>query len=228
MGALVRGILVLFFSLIVSQADLLYRNASPVYPAPSFGVKDLAWDNALQSTLTGYNSRFIAPFPTGLVHDPIATSTSVSEAMGYGLLLFLWGDQRTSFDALCNASLSKQKANKLFPWRIDSTGVVTGAGGATDGDCDVALALVFADRLKKMVTQLGIPPSITAPRRRRLLTPFMCNMFPTTICILMIKTFSRMTSIPPILHLPPLKYSRSSIRLPPTTGRVLSTKAIHS
>ena len=146
-------ILALFvFTISISNAALLYQN--PSYPIPSFGEQDNSWNTALESTLEGYKTRYITNFTSGLVHDPSRTadtvSASVSEATGYGLLIFLWGNKQTYFDALWTAAKAKQqKANYLFSWIQDKNGNVFSPTSATDAEQDIAMALIFADRLKK-------------------------------------------------------------------------------
>ncbi|MDD5456695.1 MAG: glycosyl hydrolase family 8, partial [Candidatus Margulisbacteria bacterium] len=160
MGFIKRGIFVSIFIIGLAQASLLYRSS---YPAVNYGAKVVAWDTALTNTLAGYKSRFIDAYGTGLVHDTSRTtvdgriaSASVSEGTGYGLLLFLWGNRQDDFDALWSAAVNKQQKsnNKLFKWIVDKNGYEVSFDGstnnATDADEDIALALIFADRLKKL------------------------------------------------------------------------------
>lgn len=123
---------------------------------------------AAANVWAGYKKTFIDPYKTlipgyaGLVFDPTtavplnaqdAGDKSTSEAIGYGLLLALFLDDQPVFDAILNrvysTSVYKSATTKLFAWRFGASGILDNGHSATDGDQDVALALVFADMLKK-------------------------------------------------------------------------------
>lgn len=124
------------------------------YPTPSYGAKDTTLNTILPLATVGYKTRFIDAFSTGLVHIPSQvisgiSTPSVSEGSGYGLLIFLWSNSSVYFDALWNSVKARQqRTDKLFSWLNTITGNIADTGAATDADEDIALALVFADRLK--------------------------------------------------------------------------------
>lgn len=80
-----------------------------------------------------------------------------SEGIGYWMLIYAYMSDSTS--GVYNSSAKAwadglwiyynyfKDANGLMNWRVDSTGTVTGTGGATDGDLDVALALILLHRI---------------------------------------------------------------------------------
>ena len=141
----------LIVSICISHTALLYEDIN--YPTPNFGAQNSSWDSALGATLEGYKTRYIDDFSTGLVHDPSRTantvSASVSEGTGYGLLIFLWGNNQLYFDALWAAARdNQQKGNYLFNWLHDRDGIVVSTTSATDAEQDIAMALIFAERLK--------------------------------------------------------------------------------
>ena len=75
----------------------------------------------------------------------------VSEGLGYGLLLSVYNDDRATFDGLwkfVERNLRNYEGGEggLLPWRYDSNSQVTSGGNATDGDLDIAFALVVADK----------------------------------------------------------------------------------
>jgi endo-1,4-beta-D-glucanase Y len=72
--------------------------------------------------------------------------STVSEGMGYGLLLTVYMDDQQTFDALWRYVLLYLNGNGLMDWEIDPQGEVIGVGAALDGDEDMAWALVMADR----------------------------------------------------------------------------------
>jgi endo-1,4-beta-D-glucanase Y len=72
------------------------------------------------------------------------SSSTVSEGMGYGMLFTVMFDEQSNFDGMWKYVSQHLDANGLMNWKIDSGGATTGTGAATDGDEDIALALVFA------------------------------------------------------------------------------------
>jgi hypothetical protein len=78
---------------------------------------------------------------------------TVSEGIGYGMLLAAYAADKNFFDGLWNYYLAHLDANSLMNWRIGNggastctaPGTVVGSGGATDGDLDVAMALIVAE-----------------------------------------------------------------------------------
>ena len=80
--------------------------------------------------------------------SPNAVNTTNSEGMAYGMLIAVYLDDQPLFDALWQYVLLHLNGNGLMNWEISSSGGVTGqgSGAATDGDEDMAFALVMADR----------------------------------------------------------------------------------
>ena len=74
--------------------------------------------------------------------------STVSEGIGYGMILAAYFADQAVFDGLWRYEQSHLDANGLMNWEIGPDNVVTagGNGGATDGDVDMAWALVMADR----------------------------------------------------------------------------------
>lgn len=72
--------------------------------------------------------------------------STVSEGMGYGLLLTVYMDDQATFDALWRYTMLYLNQNGLMDWEVDPQGNVIGMGAALDGDEDMAWALVMADR----------------------------------------------------------------------------------
>jgi len=73
---------------------------------------------------------------------------AVSEGIGYGMLLALYSDDQKTFDLIYNAS-KEFHLNFCDGWRKPADGGGTEMGSATDADEDIALALIFADKLQK-------------------------------------------------------------------------------
>jgi hypothetical protein len=72
--------------------------------------------------------------------------STVSEGMGYGLLLAVYHDDQALFDQLWRYTALYLNSNGLMDWEIGPDGAVIGTGAASDGDEDIAFALVMADR----------------------------------------------------------------------------------
>lgn len=77
---------------------------------------------------------------------PEFENDSVSEGIGYGMLLSVYLNDQPTFDGLWTYARARRNDNGLMNWRSDATGEVTGTGGATDADQDMAYALVMAAR----------------------------------------------------------------------------------
>jgi endo-1,4-beta-D-glucanase Y len=72
--------------------------------------------------------------------------STVSEGMGYGMLLAVYFGEQPIFDALWKYTAQYLNAHGLMDWEVDPTGKVIGQGAATDGDEDIAFALLMAAR----------------------------------------------------------------------------------
>ena len=73
--------------------------------------------------------------------------STVSEGMGYGMLLAVYHDDQEVFDQLWLYTAQYLNGNGLMDWEISPDGSrVIGTGAASDGDEDIAFALVMAAR----------------------------------------------------------------------------------
>lgn len=74
--------------------------------------------------------------------------STVSEGIGYGMILAAYMGDQPLFDGLWRYEQLHLDANGLMNWEIAPSGEITsgGMGGATDGDVDMAWALIMADR----------------------------------------------------------------------------------
>src|SRR5262245_4951026 len=109
------------------------------------------WDAALHSTWEGYKERFIfcgeqCGNNLGLVFDPSAGYTAVSEGIGYGMLMAVLVNDQETFDIIYNTAnaVMLNESRGLYHWQANPQGRVTGRGAALDADEDIALALIFA------------------------------------------------------------------------------------
>lgn len=74
--------------------------------------------------------------------------STASEGIGYGMILAVYFGDQPLFDGLWRYEQLHLDDNGLMNWDIGPDGVTSGAGmgAATDGDVDIAWALVMADR----------------------------------------------------------------------------------
>jgi endoglucanase len=72
-------------------------------------------------------------------------SQTVSEGIGYGMLLAAYASDKTLFDGLWNYYKDNRNGNGVMNWKIGGCSGIVGANGATDGDEDAAMALIVAN-----------------------------------------------------------------------------------
>jgi endo-1,4-beta-D-glucanase Y len=73
-------------------------------------------------------------------------NTSNSEGTAYGMEIAVYMDDQATFDKIWQYEQIHRGANGLMDWEIDPNGGVSGSGAASDGDEDMAFALVMADK----------------------------------------------------------------------------------
>lgn len=96
----------------------------------------------------------------GLVFDPSVSDSSkpdqgdyaVSEGIGYGLLLAVLQNDQVTFDKIFSAANTFMWNGSTYDWKVGTNGDKWGTNGATDADEDIALALIFADKLQSAGT----------------------------------------------------------------------------
>ena len=125
---------------------------------PKVGAEQ--WKQVLDNTWEGLKKRNIDecvgkpiytghPNSSGLICRPKSETPwdAVSEGIGYGMLLALYADDQKYFDLIYNAS-KPFNLNACSGWRKPDDGGPTESGSASDADEDIALALIFADKLQ--------------------------------------------------------------------------------
>lgn len=73
-------------------------------------------------------------------------NSSNSEGIAYGLEIAVYMDDQPTFDKLWQYEQLHRGKNGLMDWEIDPNGGVLSTGAASDGDEDMAFALVMADK----------------------------------------------------------------------------------
>jgi endo-1,4-beta-D-glucanase Y len=71
---------------------------------------------------------------------------TASEGIGYGLVLAVYFNDQTLFNDLWNYKVNHSPNKAMMGWLINSGGGVQDSNSATDGDSDIAMALILANR----------------------------------------------------------------------------------
>jgi endo-1,4-beta-D-glucanase Y len=108
--------------------------------------------NASSTTMSAYNSwksAYVVTASPGLrVQRPENSNDTVSEGIGYGMLAAVYVGDKTTFDGLWTFAQAHFDTftNALMNWHLTSSGTTAsdGVGSATDGDEDMAWALLMA------------------------------------------------------------------------------------
>lgn len=110
----------------------------------SYTIKD-----ALINTWNGIKKRNIDAYNVKLVHRPYSEipGDAVSEGVGYGMLVALYSNDQKYFDLIWENAETYMWNGKGYDWRVDINGNRIAYGSATDAEQDIALALIFAQRL---------------------------------------------------------------------------------
>lgn len=83
-----------------------------------------------------------------VMRDPSNNNDTYSESIGYGMLFAVYLNDKTTFDNLWKYEQKHLDPNGVMNWHVNSDGT-TSAGennSATDGDEDMAFALLMADK----------------------------------------------------------------------------------
>jgi len=70
---------------------------------------------------------------------------TVSEGIGYGMLLTVYKADKVTFDGLWNYYKDNRNSNGVMNWKISGCSGTIGQNGATDAELDAAMALIVAD-----------------------------------------------------------------------------------
>lgn len=134
------------------------------------------WKNALTNVWEGIKKRNLDSYSTGLIHRPKSENPgdAVSEGVGYGMLLALFSNDQETFNQIWEAGNSTMWSGCYYNWQVDESGKVVGRGAATDAEEDIALALIFADKLVSAGKWTEYTSSIQGNYRTHALTILDC------------------------------------------------------
>ena len=131
-----------FYSAIYSQTQTF-----PANKVFSYGL--MAANRNSQDASDSYSiwkTNFIEPCSNGRYRVKFDASTqTVSEGIGYGMLLTVYKADKTEFDGLWNYYKDNRNTNGVMNWKINGCSGTIGQNGATDAELDVAMALIVAD-----------------------------------------------------------------------------------
>lgn len=143
-------------SLFISIVGILLftANAFAVLEIPNTQPKVSAtqWNAILDKTWDGIKERNIKPYSIdpGLIHRPKSETPgdAVSEGVGYGMIVALFSNDQATFNTIWEAANTYMWSGCYYDWFIGPTGSKEGnSGAAADAEEDIALALIFADKL---------------------------------------------------------------------------------
>jgi len=142
------------------------NSGSPAYPFPlsvtyPYGIKPNHKTAAqFQADMTSmYNTWYAKAVTAGgtgacssgclRVHRNTDGYDTVSEGIGYGMLIAAVMADKTLFDGLWKYTdqyVPDTLGNFVMDWKINSSGGIAGQNGATDADEDIAMALLMAHK----------------------------------------------------------------------------------
>lgn len=131
------------------QADYPFGIRSPVVNAATIQSVYSVWKTDYY-TENGDKARIMWADPAASGNcDPNTANCTVSEGIGYGMLITVFMDNSTNntqpmFDKLWNYYSSNTDGKGLMNWKINGFNGTVASGAATDADLDVALALCMA------------------------------------------------------------------------------------
>ncbi len=138
--------------LMVSIFFLCVENYSQTKPFPA----NIVFNNGLMATSqngqdakTNYDiwkANFVEDCSNGRYRVKFDNSwQTVSEGIGYGMLLSAYAGDKTLFDGLWMYYKDNVNSNGVMNWRINGCSGTDGSNGATDAELDAAFALIVAD-----------------------------------------------------------------------------------
>jgi endoglucanase len=99
--------------------------------------------DAVETAYQNWKAKFFDS-STGRIMRPDSSNDTVSEGIGYGMLIGVFMNDKAMFDAVWGYGKSHLDGNGLMTWHYSSNGSAAGNGSATDADEDMAYALMMA------------------------------------------------------------------------------------
>ena len=143
-----------FLSAFVSLMFAIVSNyavaQTQAFPAnKTYGYGTMPTNKNSQDAISNYNTwktNFVEACANGRFRVKFDDrSQTVSEGIGYGMLLSAYAGDRTLFDGLWNYYKDNRNGNGVMNWKINGCSGTLGSNGATDSEVDAAMALIVAD-----------------------------------------------------------------------------------
>ena len=98
------------------------------------------------SAYSTWKTNFLAPCNNGRFRVKFDNAAqTVSEGIGYGMLLSAYAGDKSVFDGLWLYYKDFKNSHGVMHWKIDGCTGVSGSNGATDSEVDAAMALIVAN-----------------------------------------------------------------------------------
>ena len=143
-----------FLSAFVSLMFAIVSNYAVAQTQPfpankTYGFGTMPTNKNSSDAISNYNTwktNFVEACANGRFRVKFDTrSQTVSEGIGYGMLLSAYAGDRILFDGLWNYYKDNRNGNGVMNWKINGCSGTLGANGATDSEVDAAMALIVAD-----------------------------------------------------------------------------------
>jgi endo-1,4-beta-D-glucanase Y len=138
--------------LLITVAFLCFKSNAQKQPFPAnvqFSNGLMASTKNSQDAKNNYDlwkNNFVESCSNGRYRVKFDTqSQTVSEGIGYGMLLSVYSADKTLFDGLWLYYKDNVNGNKVMNWKINGCSGTIGQNGATDAELDAAFALIVAD-----------------------------------------------------------------------------------
>ncbi|WP_428230744.1 glycosyl hydrolase family 8 [Flavobacterium sp.] len=138
--------------LLITVAFLCLKSYAQKQPFPAnvvFANGLMASNKNSQDALNNYNTwktNFVESCSNGRYRIKFDNpSETVSEGIGYGMLLAVYSADKTLFDGLWLYYKDNVNSNGVMNWKINGCSGINGLNGATDAELDAAFALIVAD-----------------------------------------------------------------------------------
>jgi|GEM_PF-1727063 len=142
--------LLLAVTLLLSMSIPVHADVVAATPQYSYGLNSVVDDQVqAQQMLRNEWETWKAAFVSTSGYRRIITTdgnNTVSEGMGYGLLLSVYFNEQTLFDELFDYVKNCYNSNGLMNWKTNN-GIVVEQGADAEADQNIALALIFADKM---------------------------------------------------------------------------------
>lgn len=143
-----KGSLILTVILLLSMSFPVYADVA-VATTYQYGIKSVVDDQVearqmLISEWESWKNDFLSS--SGRKRVITESINTGSEGMGYGLLLSVYFNEQTLFDELFDYVKVCSDSNGLMHWKTNN-GIVVSPGSDSEADQNIALALIFADKL---------------------------------------------------------------------------------